>query len=182
MTPPPGLDVQLKRADMAHCWRVACLRSSFARNSGIANQRRDASSDDVKIDFLGARAELAFARAFEIPHDPSALNHAVGIDGGTDLFIGDTSIDVKATFHATGKLLLKSREAAKADVLVLVTATSDDKVMRVAGWVGRAEFLATCIEEDLGRGKCLTLAQHQLRPISELWRRLRQIELKGAPA
>lgn len=159
-----GLLIKLTRPELSHCKQAAALRWQLARASGVVNQRRDHRSD-ADIDYLGIRAETAVAKAYGLPYTPSAL----GIDEGVDMYAGDISIDVKATFHTEGRLLLKSKDAAKADLFIMVSNTPEDDVMNLLGWTSRTRFLEQCQETDFGKGVCFTMEQDQLYSVSSLW-------------
>ena len=116
------------------------------------------------MDLLGVKAELAVAKCLGIPHF-----HQPGFDDGSDMYLGDISIDVKATFHASGHLLFRTAEHFKASCAVLVTSTDADDVMLLAGWLPRKQFLERAFEIDLGGGPTLACRQNKLLPMSELW-------------
>jgi len=94
------------------------------------------------------------------------------IDDGVDMWVGDVSIDVKATFHETGRLLFKSQDAFNADLAILVTKTEAEDVMNVVGGVGRATFLREAAQIDLGRGLCYVMDQVELMTMPDIWAKL----------
>ena len=162
----PDLLIRLTPAELSRCKQAASLRWQLARASRVMDKRRDSSRPLDEIDTLGVKAEQAVAKALDLEYTPSAL----GIDDGADLYAGDVSIDVKATFYPNGKLLLRSQAQAKADVFVLVAAVDgDDAVMRLCGWISRKGFLARCKTIDLGNGPTLAMEQADLRILNELW-------------
>lgn len=171
-----GLLIKLTKSELSQCKQAAALRWQLARASGVVNQRRDNRSDD-EIDYLGIRAETAVAKAYDLSYTPSAL----GIDEGVDMYAGDISIDVKSTFHTDGRLLLKSKEAAKADIFIMVSDTPEDDVMNLIGWTSRDRFLQDCQETDFGKGVCYTMERHQLYKVSSLWLHLTTL-MKGVAA
>ena len=94
--------VQLSLKEMSQCNQAAAMRWQLARASGIVNQRRDQVKSQQDLDLLGVKAEVAVSKVFNIPHQ-----HAIGVDDGCDLWLDDISVDVKATFHKSGRLLFK---------------------------------------------------------------------------
>jgi hypothetical protein len=118
--------IKLTRQEMAAVDQAAALRWQLARASGVANQKRAGESDD-DLDKLGLKAEMAVSKCLCLTYSPQSL----GIDNGIDMWFGDVGIDVKATFHPSGKLLFKSLEAFKADAAILVTKTDEADVMDV---------------------------------------------------
>lgn len=162
----PDLLIHLTPAEVSRCKQAASLRWQLARASGVVDQRRDNSRQLYDIDLLGVKAEQAVAKALDLEYTPTAL----GIDDGVDLYAGDVSIDVKATFYSNGKLLLRSQAQAKAQVFVLVAAVKDEEaVMRLCGWISRKEFLTQCKTIDLGHGPGLAMEQADLRHLTDLW-------------
>jgi len=158
--------VPLSPAEMSACRQAATMRWQMARASGVGNQRRDGNRTDADVDFLGVRAELATAKLYGIDYSP----HHLGVDDGVDMYCETVSIDVKSTFHTNGKLLLKGRKFATADLYILVTACSDESLMRVVGGITADQFLEKCVEEDLGHGSGLSLGQDKLASPSAIWR------------
>ena len=161
----PDLLIHLTPAELSRCKQAASLRWQLARASGVVDQRRDSSRQSYDLDLLGVKAEQAVAKALDLEYTTT-----LGIDDGADLYAGDVSIDVKATFYSNGKLLLRSQAQAKAQVFVLVAAVKDEEaVMRLCGWISRREFLAQCKTIDLGHGPGLAMEQADLRHMTELW-------------
>lgn len=160
------LRIHLPREVMAECKQAASLRWQLARAAGVKNQRRDDTRDDADVDLLGIKAEAAVARAYCLKFNPFAM----GIDDGSDMFFQDIGIDVKASFHQDGRLAFKHIDAFKADLAVLVTASSDDSVMRIIGWVTQERFRKEATVQDLGSGRAMVLGQDRLSAPDSLWR------------
>tara|TARA_B100000497_G_scaffold4300_1_gene4435 strand:- start:890 stop:1402 length:513 start_codon:yes stop_codon:yes gene_type:complete len=166
------LNVRLTRSEMSEVKQAAALRWQLARASGVANQRKDIRSD-ADIDLLGLKAEMAVAKALQLPYRASDL----GIDSGADMWSEDVSIDVKATYHKSGKLLFKSLDSFVAEYAILVTISDDEDVMRIVGGMGRDRFKLEAVETDLGRGICWVAPQDILTPIEGVWLALTQWRL-----
>ena len=161
--------VKLSAREMAQCSQAAAMRWQLARASDVGNQRRDGNRDDDALDRLGVMAELVVAKIFDLDHQ-----HLIGVDDGTDLWVDDLSIDVKATFHDGGHLLFKSREAFKADCSVLVCQLAPD-TYRVAGYASKQTFLKKAQEKDFGHGPGWALEQEELDPLGKLWQYARSL-------
>jgi hypothetical protein len=159
-----SIKIKLSVSDMADCRQAANFRWQLNRMSGIVNSKVDESRSQNVIELLGVKAELAVAKCLDIPHF-----YQPGFDDGSDMFLGDISIDVKATFHAGGQLLFRTADHFKANCAVLVTSTDADDVMLLAGWLPRKQFLERAVEIDLGRGPTLACKQDELLSMSELW-------------
>ncbi len=169
-----SLKVKLTHQEMLECKQAATLRWQLARASGVINQKKDNNRNDGDLDLLGIKAEIAVSKVLECNHNVFQL----GVDSGVDMFLGNLSIDVKSTFHENGKLLFKSLEAFKSSCSVLVTASSEDNVMIIAGYIPRKIFLSEAQQTDLGHGMCFTMEQIYLRPIESLWKVYQEMRFK----
>lgn len=157
------MDVRLTAREMSQARQCASLRWQLARASGVKDQRRDPDRD---LDLLGVKAEMAVSKLFHLDFNPAAM----GIDDGADLWFGDVSIDVKASFTPSARLLFKTLDAFKAHVGILVTAHADrDDVMCVVGGIGQARFKDQARQVDLGRGPCFVMDQHELTSVKDMW-------------
>ena len=156
--------IKLSPRDISMCKQGANLRWQIARASGVGNQKRDLTREDSDLDFLGLKAELSVAKILGIEHNLFQL----GIDDGADLWYGDISIDVKATFHKNGRLLFKSKQSFRSNCAILVCQENEEE-MNVVGYIPRKVFLSDCYEKDLGHGVGFMMDQSNLRPLSNLW-------------
>jgi hypothetical protein len=165
--------VTLSPKEMSKCNQAATLRWQLARASGVSNQRRDKGRSDADLDLLGVKAEVAVSKVFNLDHD-----YSMGVDDGSDLWLDDISVDVKATFHKGGRLLFKKRSSFKADCAVLVCQIRPDQ-FNVAGYASKATFLKKSKELDLGHGKGWAMDQDELSPLERLWFASRKSNLKA---
>ena len=129
------LKVRLNRQEMLECRQAATLRWQ-SRAMGVPNQRKDGKRNDNDVDQLGIKGEAAVAKVLGCQHNVFQYSS----DFGVDMFLGDISIDVKTTFHQNGKLLFKSLDAFKSKCSVLVTASDEEDVMIIAGYIPRKIF------------------------------------------
>jgi len=159
-----SIKIKLSAGAMSDCRQAANFRWMLGRMSGIVDQKVDESRTQSSVEMLGVKAERAVAKCLDIPHF-----FQPGFDDGSDMFLGDISIDVKATFHPSGQLLFRTAEHFKASCAVLVTSTDADDVMMLVGWLPRKQFLERAVEIDLGHGPTLACKQTKLLPMSELW-------------
>lgn len=159
-----GIPVWLDSAEMVECERAAKNRWQYARSSGIGNQRKDQSRSDNDVDWVGIRSEVAVAKLFGLGYERI---FRVGTDDGSDLNFKGVSIDVKGTFHANGKLIL--RRELRADVAILVTATQSSDVMRVVGYSTASHYKAH-MEPFLMSGNWVDgVRQENLMPVEGVW-------------
>ena len=167
------IQIRLKDSEIASCKQFAALRWQLARLSSVKNDRRDSSRTDNDIDLLGIKAELAVAKLFDIPFDLSSM----GIDSGNDMYIDagnrEVSVQVKSSFHPSGRLLFKSLESFSSDIAILVTASKDDdRVMIVKGWISKKEFININYKKDLGHGEGFMVDQDSLGDLPTLWKHI----------
>ena len=164
------MNIKLSKKEISEVNQIARLRWQLARASGVVNQRKDNNRSDDDVDKLGYAGEYAVAKLFNLKFNPSIL----GIDDGFDLWINDLSIDVKTTFYETGVLLFKSKEAFKADVGILVTATGSENIFKIVGFISRKEFKE---KSEIFKENGFCVQQKDLMPIERLWKYTRQKEL-----
>lgn len=161
------LKVRLNRQEMLECRQAATLRWQLSRAMGVPNQRKDGKRNDNDVDQLGIKGETAVAKVLGCQHNVFQYSS----DYGVDMFLGDISIDVKTTFHQKGKLLFKSLDAFKSKCSVLVTASDEEDVMIIAGYIPKKIFKEEAQHENLGGyGPCYTMEQIYLKPIESLWK------------
>jgi hypothetical protein len=167
------ITITLTPQEMSDAAKAASGRWQLSRAAGIANQRKAAQSD-AEIDLLGIKAEIAVAKILNCDYSPFHM----GIDNGMDMWHGQASIDIKATFHESGSLLFKSREAFRANCAILATKTDDETKIRIIGGCSRNRFMREAENVDLGRGACWIMQQRNLSPIEAVWRILTEERYK----
>ena len=166
------IPIRLKKSEISSCEQFAALRWQLARMSSVANDRRDPSRTDNDIDLLGIKAELAVSKLFNLDFSPSSL----GIDSGNDLYIDvgtkEISIQVKSSFYPNGRLLFKSLESFTSDIAILVTASEEQDLMIVKGWISKKDFISANYKKDLGHGEGHMVDQEALKDIPTLWKHI----------
>ena len=162
--------IKLTDEDLDKAQGLASARWQLSRASGVINQRKDKRSDE-DIDFLGIKGEIAVAKLFDIKVTFS------GIDTGIDLWWYGIGIDVKTTFHDSGHLLFKSKDAVKAPVLIMATEYSENKI-RIPGWVKRKEFIENSKQRDFAPD-AWSMPQEELHDIRDFWYKVKQMRLGG---
>lgn len=166
--------VKLTKAQMAQAHQGASARGLIMRAAQIANQQVSKVQTSVDVELLGMKAELAVATVFQIDHNPMVL----GVDNGTDLFLGDIGVDVKSSFHQNGQMLFRSADHFRADVCVLATATENADVINVVGWLSRKEFLTVARPSPNRKFTGIAAPQDQLRSLSALWEGITERRLR----
>lgn len=139
---------------------------ALCKMQGFQPRLENEAQSREEANAFGYKAEFAIARLFDV--EPPAIN--VLSDGGVDLWIDDTSIDVKFTNQYQGPLIFDSLAKFRASIAILVCRTEDDDVMKVSGWISRKEFKTCCAKADFGYGPRLYMNAIDLYPIETLWR------------
>lgn len=163
------MKIRLKRSELAVADQAAALRWQLARASGVKNNRIDKTRSDADVDLLGIKAEIVVAKVLDIPFSASDL----GVDSGNDLFIDagsrQLSLQVKATFYQSGRLLFAGNKSFTWDAAILVCSTDQDDVLKIDGWIGRKDAERVLEVKDLGQGSGRCIDPKHLKKISELW-------------
>ncbi len=160
------ITVRLNKKELSEARQHSNFRRQLSLASNLISDRRGNWGQE-DIDYLGVRAEIAVAKLFGFD------SIGMGIDDGSDFYFDEVSIDVKATFYKSGRLIFKNRDKVKADVIVLVNQVSEN-VLNIEGWSTKEHFLKKAEVKDLGSGSTLVLEPENLFPIEELWLYLQQ--------
>lgn len=169
--------VRLVEGDLWLARQIALYRSTFDRSAGIVSRKMSRVQSDTDIDLDGAVGEIAVAKLYGVTPGFDWL----GVDRGFDLMVGGVQVDVKATRHSNGQLLVRPRrDGVKPDAYVLAVIESE-WVVRVPGWASARDVA------ERGRpfsGDTVAVPQARLRPPGELWlaaqiRRLSEQEQHG---
>ena len=158
------IQISLSKEELDSCRKGANLRYQFARKADLERDIKDKTpvkSEGSNPDYQGIRGELAVAKAFELAFDPF---RGIGVDNGIDFWWNETSIDVKATPYATGKLIFIDPNKFKSDIAVLAIEVEED-LYRVPGWISKERFKEVCKPFMEG----YAVEQKDLKSPSELW-------------
>lgn len=161
------ITVRLNKKELSEARQHSNFRLQLSLATNLVNQRRGNKWGEKDIEYLGVRAEIAVAKLFGFD------SIGMGIDDGSDFYFDEVSIDVKATFYKNGRLIFRSRDKVKADVIVLVNQVSEE-VLNIEGWCTKEHYLKKAEVKDLGNGSTLVLEPENLFPIEELWLYLQQ--------
>ena len=136
---------------------LAQARYKFNRQGGVKNRKRSPESP-ASIEVNGMGAELAFCKAFNLWPD---LTVGVRSGGGDALNQDGKSVDVKATPHVNGMLLVTPDKVEHGiDLYALVTGFMP--YYNVIGYATRYEIFKKENMVDLGHGKSYGLPQEKL--------------------
>lgn len=137
---------------------------------GVIDRMFDQKNTSEGINIIGHLGEQAVGEVLEIPVDMTVLT---GGDVGHDMFLNETSIQVKTS--TLPKLIFNAKHLFKSDVAVLVQYLGNDRQMaekdprfQIWGWVSREEFMKNYYTEDFGYGTRLVLDATQLHTLDSL--------------
>jgi len=167
----PPLRMQLSRSDSYY----AELRAQNAYRLLKESKDNLNYKESSRITFLdrfavGFKAEVAFARLFDLPV-PSAA--PMWSEGRVDFWVNNISVDIKAStfFGADPLLVFDSAENFGSDIACLMQTTDEDMdVFTFNGWISRKDFLAQAATRNFGQGNRLCVSSSNLQPIERLWR------------
>jgi len=165
--------VKLSQADVHTCEVLGADTVKLCEMQKFKPRLENDKQSRIEANVYGFKAEFAVARLFglELP----TLN--VTSDHGVDLWWNDVSIDVKFTNRDDGDLIFDSVRKFKSRVAILVAKTDDDSVMRIKGWCGHKQFSMDAIATDFGHGPRLYMPSIHLKPIEQLWLKMKEKEL-----
>lgn len=119
-----------------------------------------------EADLIGVMGEYVVAKYLKIPFDTTInLN---GDGGEVDMYLGDWSVQVKATKYATGRLVFNTMEEITALIYVLAVCDIKSKTVDVVGYASHNDLSKNLYEKDLGHGTRYCIDQDKLRDISWL--------------
>ena len=164
--------IRLSKQDLHEANLLAQDTVFLLEKLGVSPRLENERQSRVEANKLGFMAEFAVCRLF----DTEAPRLNIATDGGLDLWLDDVAVDVK--FTKTSKLIFDSQGKFKAQVAILATTTDQHDCMKLLGWVGRTEFLEICETHDFGYGERLVMEASELRPLQQLWQKIKERKFK----
>ena len=158
--------IELSNEDMHSAQLLGADTVKICEMQGFPPRLENGKQSREEANIRGYRAEFAVSKLFNLP-DPK---FNIMSDGGIDLWWNDVSIDVKLSNKEYGPLIFDDADKFRAQIAILVGATSDDHILRVNGWMDKLAFIANAESQDYGHGPRLKLEVHQLFPIERFWR------------
>lgn len=155
------LIVTLDPGEMAVAQMVATLRRAVNQAAAIADRRRD-PRDPMVSEMLGATAEIAFAKHFNVWPDLSVTPRR----GGHDAILNGRTWDIKAVGNPEHRLLASPEKSlADADRYALAVVTGAE--VELVGWAPAERLLDPSTVMDLGHGPVHVLGRDRLESFPE---------------
>lgn len=133
---------------------IAQARWDQKRGRGQIDKRVDDRHDPLEVEIGGLLGEFAVAQyCTSVRGEVITPNLAMESDGGIDLIVGNTSVDVKFSRYDYADLFFQYISKFKADVAIKVVPDfsvvrtydkflkQDHPTVRLVGWIRRHEFL-----------------------------------------
>lgn len=156
--------IKLSRVEMSDCYQAAKGREQFNRLSGNPICKIDKNRTQEQIELLGIVSEFAVSKLFGV----ESRIFALGVDGGIDFWLGDISVDIKASFFPQSGLIFNSLDDFRSDVSILAVHETEASV-DVKGWISRPNFTKLHKTRDFGYGNRCFLEPEKLMPLEKLW-------------
>ena len=139
----------------------------FLKDIVIPNRKLEHwNNSQHEADILGVMGEYAVAKYLKIPIDTEV--NLQGDGGEIDLWLGDWSIQVKATKYKSGRLVFNTKEEMKALIDILTICDIKEKSVDIVGYLSHRELTQKMYEEDLGFGLRYCVNQSDLKKIEWL--------------
>jgi hypothetical protein len=123
----------------------------------------DDGSNRIENNVMAYRGEILFARLFGL--DKPTLN-VLG-DSGVDAWVGDLGVDVKVSRQ---NALIFDKNKFAGEAAVAFQQTEKDNVLKLMGWITKADFYQRCYSHDYGHGERDVVKGENLERIETLWR------------
>jgi hypothetical protein len=136
----------------------------------VTDRMFDRNNTSEGINIIGHLGEMAVGRLLDVPVD---MEVRTGGDDGNDMFVGETSVQVKTS--ELRSLIFNAEHLFKSDIAVLAQFIGKDKKESwkdprfiIWGWVTKDFFLSNYYKHDFGYGVRLVLDATELNPIDSL--------------
>lgn len=153
--------IRLHDRDLQMAQDLTTKRQRFKRKLNVKTQKFDRKRTDWEIMFFGFMGEIAVARALCLPPDTSVL---AGGDGGVDLVINETKLQVKTPLGKVTRDYLYFNDETKlsCDFGVLCNIDSDETAVLIRGSISCSEFIHKAGIRDFGYGERLYVHAREL--------------------
>lgn len=162
------MEVNLTWDEVRLAGQIGIARRIESLKKGFGNAAYSAKGE-WQVDILGALGELATAKALGVYWVPTVNTFKLPDLG---------QINIRATDHAGGRLIVRPKDPAGIYVLVIVQAHK----CNVVGWIGAAEARRDLFKSqpDPKAPPCWAVPQEHLHPIGTIRQKIQSVQL--APA
>lgn len=136
----------------------------------VADKMFDRNNTSEGINIIGHLGEQAIGQALGFPVDTTVM---VGGDDGSDMKVGDTTIQVKTS--QLKSLIFNAAWLFKSNIAILVQFIGNDKTKSeqdprfvIWGYTDKETFMAKHYKKNYGYGERLVMDIDQLFPIEDL--------------
>lgn len=145
---------------------IAKERTKLKKSNRIKTKKQDSARNDFLIQLNGLLGEYAIAEYLNVPVNKE---NTLGGDGGHDLEFFDKKIEVKYNTYDYGDLYFDKSNGYffKADVAFLVVPTSNEKKVRIVGWITRKRFKQIYKIKNYGKGPRQAVTQDKLTDLEK---------------
>jgi hypothetical protein len=148
---------------------VKAMREAKQKHN-VEDKMFDRNNTSEGINIIGHLGEQAIGQALGIPVDTTVM---IGGDDGSDMKVGDTTIQVKTS--QLKSLIFNASWLFKSDIAVQVQYVGNDKTKSeedprfiIWGYIDKATFKANHYKKDYGYGERLVMDVSDLKPIEDL--------------
>jgi hypothetical protein len=160
------MKIQFSKKEFNHIKMLATGRH-FYKDIVIPDRDMERwNNSQHEADLLGVMGEYAVSKYLKIPFDTSI--NLKGDGGKYDMFLGDWSIQVKATKYKNGRLVFNTLDEAKAHIHILTLCSDQKRFVKIAGFITKRDFKRKCYEQNLGHGVRYCINQDDLEEIELL--------------
>jgi len=156
--------VRLRDRDLQLAEDLTTRRQRNKRELAVKTQKVDRWRTDWEIDFFRCMGEIAVARVLCLPPDLSVL---AGGDGGVDLEINGTTLQVKTPLARATRDYLYFNDESKlsCDFGILCNIDSDETTVLIRGAISHVDFLKKSGIKNFGYGERLCVHVRDLTPM-----------------
>lgn len=134
----PPIEVPIATKLVRQAERLAQKRCEYWNSRRVETLKRSDRRGDAEIHALGFIAEGAVAAYFGVPWNRSWARGGDGNRG--DVQIGELAVQVKATEHPTGRLIVPFPDKLDCDALLLVHVDRDRNTAAILGGLSMRRF------------------------------------------
>ncbi len=152
--------IRLSLAEIARCHRIIEQRQAVKKQFKVQTQKMDKHHNDLEIDFIGIKGEVAAAKFLGCHVDESATPEG---DDGSDLMWQGVRVQMKTamTLHKP-HLIIRHSGYLTSDLYILGITTLEHNAVRLMGWLDKHTLLDKAFIRDFGAGERMAVASADL--------------------